>query len=458
MNSTGTVYESGLNVTDNLFESPFYATGYPITEAYWASVKVANTYRDVLMQCFERRCLTYTPNNPDGWKVEAGNVGQHYYQWRYGTTPPPPPPPDDDVPAEGDVLYQSNLGNWPADTTDSGAIGTPSDDGTFYIVATPPDDAFYKFGVGPYGDASYTLDMFSVTDTGDGVSCLVIRASEQGGYHLCLALVEGSAVGTLAFYLDTTGEGALVELGSFPFAVPTTPEQLFTIKMISSGSRFWFFVAGQQVGSVTHSGSSAGFAGVGVICTDFIDACGAGFTNLVIRSIEGGNTPPPPPTGTTFSDGMYLVGTDIPAGTYRNSDSSSGCYWERLSGLSGDLDDIIANDFTTARSIVTIAPSDYAFSADRCGTWTSDLSAITASPTDPFSDGTYIVGVDIGPGTWQNTDSSDGCYWARLSGVSGELDDIIDNEFTYDAIQTVTIRTSDRGFQTSGCGTWIRIN
>ena len=36
------------------------------------------------MQCFERRCLTYTPANPAGWQVEAGNVGQHYYQWRYG--------------------------------------------------------------------------------------------------------------------------------------------------------------------------------------------------------------------------------------------------------------------------------------------------------------------------------------------------------------------------------------
>ncbi|MCS7294077.1 MAG: thermonuclease family protein, partial [Dehalococcoidia bacterium] len=43
-----------------------------------------------LVQCFERRCLTYTPDNPPGWQVEAGNVGQHYYRWRYeqlGRTP-----------------------------------------------------------------------------------------------------------------------------------------------------------------------------------------------------------------------------------------------------------------------------------------------------------------------------------------------------------------------------------
>lgn len=82
MNASGTVFQDGGYSTAKLFENPFFATGRPITEAYWANVKVANTYRDVLLQCFERRCLTFTPGNPEGWQVEAGNVGQHYYQWR----------------------------------------------------------------------------------------------------------------------------------------------------------------------------------------------------------------------------------------------------------------------------------------------------------------------------------------------------------------------------------------
>jgi hypothetical protein len=87
MNSAGLVWEDGALTTDALFESAFYATGLPITEAYWARVKVSNTYVDVLMQCFERRCLTWTPSNPPGWQVEAGNVGLHYYLWRYGQMP-----------------------------------------------------------------------------------------------------------------------------------------------------------------------------------------------------------------------------------------------------------------------------------------------------------------------------------------------------------------------------------
>jgi hypothetical protein len=85
MTSSGLVDENGQRVTDSLFPNPFYATGYPETEPYWATVKVAGTYRLVLMQCFERRCLTYTPGNPAGFVVEAGNVGQHYHHWRYAT-------------------------------------------------------------------------------------------------------------------------------------------------------------------------------------------------------------------------------------------------------------------------------------------------------------------------------------------------------------------------------------
>jgi hypothetical protein len=28
--------------------------------------------------------LTYNPNNDPAFRVEFGNIGQHYYKWRYG--------------------------------------------------------------------------------------------------------------------------------------------------------------------------------------------------------------------------------------------------------------------------------------------------------------------------------------------------------------------------------------
>lgn len=83
MGSEGLIYEDGDFISDDLFLDRYFATGRPIAEPFWANVKVAGTYRDVLMQCFERRCLTYNPLNDPGWQFEAGNVGQHYYAWRY---------------------------------------------------------------------------------------------------------------------------------------------------------------------------------------------------------------------------------------------------------------------------------------------------------------------------------------------------------------------------------------
>jgi hypothetical protein len=62
---------------------PLATIGLAITEPVWAKVKVGGVLKDVMIQAFERRVLTYTPANPDPYKVEFGNIGQHYYKWRY---------------------------------------------------------------------------------------------------------------------------------------------------------------------------------------------------------------------------------------------------------------------------------------------------------------------------------------------------------------------------------------
>ena len=88
MTQDGVTYRyDGELVSGPLFPNPFYATGYPTTEAYWTRARVAGVETDVLVQCFERRCMTYTPSNPEGWRVEMGNIGQHYYHWRYVEIP-----------------------------------------------------------------------------------------------------------------------------------------------------------------------------------------------------------------------------------------------------------------------------------------------------------------------------------------------------------------------------------
>lgn len=65
--------------------------------------------------------------------------------------------------------------------------------------------------------------------------------------------------------------------------------------------------------------------------------------------------------------GVYRVGEDIEPGTYRSD--GDRCYWARLSGFSGTLGDILANDNVSGSAYVTIAPTDVAFETSRCGDW-----------------------------------------------------------------------------------------
>ena len=83
-NSTGPVYENGRVVNGPMFDW-LSAFGYPVTEPYWTTIRVAGQERQILFQAFQRRILTYSPQKAPGWKVEMGNVGAQYYSWRYET-------------------------------------------------------------------------------------------------------------------------------------------------------------------------------------------------------------------------------------------------------------------------------------------------------------------------------------------------------------------------------------
>lgn len=69
-------------VQDNLTGSWVYPVGLPLSEAYWTWTYVGGELQPVLVQAFQRRVLTYTPNNPIGWQVENGNTGLQYTYWR----------------------------------------------------------------------------------------------------------------------------------------------------------------------------------------------------------------------------------------------------------------------------------------------------------------------------------------------------------------------------------------
>jgi hypothetical protein len=115
LNSSGTVSLDGKLSQQRLIEPWFYASGLPISDPYWVQATIAGKVTDVMIQAYERRVLTYVPTNPEGFKVEMGNIGQHYYAWRYSTaTPPPtvttvPPPSPTAQPAETRPLSRYSI-------------------------------------------------------------------------------------------------------------------------------------------------------------------------------------------------------------------------------------------------------------------------------------------------------------------------------------------------------------
>lgn len=80
-------------------------------------------------------------------------------------------------------------------------------------------------------------------------------------------------------------------------------------------------------------------------------------------------TAPAPEPKPTIDEGVWTVGVDFPAGTYRVAvPVSDSCYWEiTKSGTNGD--DIIANDIVEGgRPTVTLRKGQD-FTSKRCGTW-----------------------------------------------------------------------------------------
>ncbi len=80
-----------------------------------------------------------------------------------------------------------------------------------------------------------------------------------------------------------------------------------------------------------------------------------------------------------------------------------------------------------------------------------------AAATTIPGDGTFAVGAEVQPGMYRTAGpASYGCYWERLSGLSGGFDQVLANEYASGPM-TVTIRPSDKGFKTSGCQEWRKV-
>jgi hypothetical protein len=69
----------------------------------------------------------------------------------------------------------------------------------------------------------------------------------------------------------------------------------------------------------------------------------------------------------TFGDGIWQVGVDIPPGLYRSA-AGGDCYWAKLSNATGNFSSIITNGGFEANQTVQIDSAW--FESSGCGEWT----------------------------------------------------------------------------------------
>ncbi|WP_156934829.1 thermonuclease family protein [Pseudonocardia spinosispora] len=80
------------------------------------------------------------------------------------------------------------------------------------------------------------------------------------------------------------------------------------------------------------------------------------------------------PPAKAISDGTYVVGTDIEAGTYRTAGPDETalikmCSWSRRKDTSGEIGSVIATNIAQGPTTVTIKPTDRAFESRGCTPW-----------------------------------------------------------------------------------------
>ena len=168
-------------------------------------------------------------------------------------------------------------------------------------------------------------------------------------------------------------------------------------------------------------------------------------------TVKAATTVAPVTTLPGFGSGTLRVNDQISPGRY-SATAAAGCYWARLSGTSGQLEDVLSNDNATGHVIVDILPTDAAFQSARCGRFA--IYTPPATPAAAIKDGDWVVGEEIEPGTYE-TAASDRCYWARSKDATGNLRTVIAND-NADGPATVTISPGEM-FRSNRCGTWTKV-
>jgi hypothetical protein len=251
LNLKGTIIEGGRPTDGGTIANWVFVMGYPITEPYWARIKIDGVYYDALFQMYQRRALAYIPSFPAGWQVQMGNVGSHYYRWLYGGPLPAPlvaftptplptstplptatatytPPPA--VSATAQPTQPAVTGTSGPTRTPTPPPGTLTPTPTFPSVPTEPPGGLIAAVRPPYGSPD-TLFTFEATGLQGGENVQVQFTDPTGS----IVYPAGSNGGFYAADAQGRLRIELVPLQAFPAA--PTGIWLFELAGLSSGQQ-----------------------------------------------------------------------------------------------------------------------------------------------------------------------------------------------------------------------------
>ena len=148
-----------------------------------------------------------------------------------------------------------------------------------------------------------------------------------------------------------------------------------------------------------------------------------GYETAVIVFISVASAAPPQPV----LPGTYKVGEEIAPGVYRGkAEEDPFCKWARLNDLNEDPESVTAMGLREGQFYVEVQASDVGFTTE------CPLVPIgNLKPRDPQSaeipPGMYIVGLDIGPGTYEGKPDEDlFCFWQRLNNLKEDDESTIE--------------------------------
>ncbi len=165
-----------------------------------------------------------------------------------------------------------------------------------------------------------------------------------------------------------------------------------------------------------------------------------------------------------IGQGTHIVTPKLQAGTSApgvwHTFGGNGCFWERLSGTSGTADQVISYLFSVSGPrYVEIKDGDKGFKTENCLPWAGSGGpfdkVVGANANGEWGNGDFMIGHDIEAGNYVASNKP-GCTWQRLSGFGGEATDVIQSSYDADVtdLTKVTIKDTDVGFRTQGCGVW----